>query len=79
MKTRVEKYKKYREKILKTPDDKFENKKTRKVEVSKDEAVSETPYTVYRRKEIQMYSFKGVILFIAIIIFVLIYLFMVRS
>ncbi len=78
MKTRVEKYKKYRERILKTPDEKFESKKTRRVEVSSEEIKSETPYTAYRKKEIKMYSLKGTIFFIVLIFFVLIYLFWVR-
>lgn len=78
MKTRMEKYKKYRERILKTPDEKFENKKTRQVEVSKEEIRAETPYTEYRKKEIHMYSLKGCVLFLAIILFILLYLFWVR-
>lgn len=78
MKTRMEKYKKYRERILKTPDEKFENKKTRQVEVSKEEIQAETPYTEYRKKEIRMYSLKGCVLFLAFILFILLYLFWVR-
>ena len=78
MKTRMEKYKKYRERILKTPDEKFENKKTRQVEVSKEEIQAETPYTEYRKKEIHTYSLKGCVLFLAIILFILLYLFWVR-
>lgn len=78
MKTRMEKYKKYRERILKTPDEKFENKKTRQVEVSKEENQAETPYTEYRKKEIHMYFLKGCVLFLAIILFILLYLFWVR-
>ncbi|HBE99071.1 MAG TPA: hypothetical protein DDW18_03445 [Firmicutes bacterium] len=79
MKTRMEKYKKYRERILRTPDEKFENKKTRQVEVSKEEIQAETPYTEYRRKEIRMYSLKGCVLFLAVILFILLYLFWVRK
>lgn len=79
MKTRMEKYKKYRERILKTPDEKFENKKTRQVEVSKEEIQAETPYTGYRKREIRMYSLKGCVLFLAIILFILLYLFWVRK
>ena len=74
----MEKYKKYRERILKTPDEKFENKKTRQVEVSKEEIQAETPYTEYRKKEIHMYSLKGCVLFLVIILFILLYLFGVR-
>mgnify|MGYP006903480306 FL=1 len=79
MKTRMEKYKKYRERILRTPDEKFENKKTRQVEVSKEEIQAETPYTEYRRKEIRMYSLKGCVLFLAVILFIMLYLFWVRK
>ena len=79
MKTRMEKYKKYRERILRTPDEKFENKKTRQVEVSKEEIQAETPYTEYLRKEIRMYSLKGCVLFLAVILFILLYLFWVRK
>ena len=78
MKTRMEKYKKYRERILKTPDEKFENKKTRQVEVSKEEIQAETPYTEYHKNEIHMYALKGCVLFLAIILFILLYLFWVR-
>ncbi len=79
MKTRMEKYKRYRARILRTPDDKFENKKTRIVEVSKEEFSLPTPYTVYHQKEMKNYAFKGVIFFIALILFLILYLFWVRS
>ncbi len=79
MKTRMEKYKRYREKILRTPDTKFENKQTRLVKVSKEEAALETPYTVYHQKELRGYALKGIITFIALILFVILFLVWVRN
>lgn len=79
MKTRMEKYARYRKKILDTPDDKFENKKTRKVSISKEEKCEETPYTVYRNNEIKLYVIQGGLFLLAIIVFVLLYIFWVRS
>ncbi len=79
MKTRMEKYKRYREKILRTPDEKFEIKQTRRVEVSKAEAALDTPYTSYHQKEMKGYALKGIITFIALILFVILYLFWVRN
>lgn len=79
MKTRMEKYAKYREKILKTPDDKFENKKTRKVTISKEEKSEETPYTTYRNNELRLYVIQGNLFLVAIIVFVLLYIFWVRA
>lgn len=79
MKTRMEKYKRYREKILRTPDSKFESKRMRVIQVSKEEAALETPYTVYHQKEMKDYAFKGVIFFIALILFFILFLFWVRD
>ncbi len=79
MKTRTQKYKKYREKILRTPDDKFESKQTRRVEVTKEEVALETPYTIYHQKEMKNYALKGVIFFIALVLFMILFLFWVRD
>lgn len=79
MKTRMQKYKKYREKILRTPDDKFESKQTRRVEVTQEEVALETPYTIYHQKEMKNYALKGVIFFIALVLFMILFLFWVRD
>lgn len=79
MKTRMEKYARYRMKILNTPDEKFENKKMREVSISKDEKNKETPYTAYHNNEVRMSIFKASSFAIAIIAFVLLYWFWVRG
>lgn len=79
MKTRMQKYARYRARILRTPDEKFENKKMRKVEVSKEEKKAVTPYTKYHTNQVIMYSVKGGLFVIAIVVFILLYCFWVKG
>jgi len=79
MKTRMEKWSRYRKRILGTSDERFENKRARKVSVSQEEAAVLTPYQEYRNKQRDIYLLKGGVILLTLVLFIIIYFLWVRN